>query len=409
MLIGVTYGNGLFIAVGEADTLITSPDGSNWIPRSSGTANKMLAGVSYGNGMYVVTMFDSGLTTSGKTILTSFTGIDWTIRDIGIATALTDVTYGGSLFVAVGGPDAVFTSPDGITWTLRRYGQSIPPQYFGVSYGNGTFVVSGVGGVILQSAPLEIGTSAISGTATAGGIGLQGVTITLTGPVSKTTTTAADGSYSLTGLLDGAYTVTPSLIGYVFTPQSRNVTISDNSATDQDFPAVPQQFTLNVTITGTGSGTVTSDPPGVTCNITTSKQFAAGSAFTLHAAPAQFSLFSGWSGICGGTGDCSITMDGDKTVMATFDLATPNRVRLDGVGQSYHSSILSAYLAAGSGDTIRMWGTDFTEDFTFGLGKPVTLKGGYDSSYSTNSGYTTLNGIFTILNGSLTVENLVIR
>jgi uncharacterized repeat protein (TIGR01451 family) len=48
-----------------------------------------------------------------------------------------------------------------------------------------------------------------------------GVTVTLTGASSATTTTAANGSYSFTNLPVGDYTVTPSLSGFTFTPPNR--------------------------------------------------------------------------------------------------------------------------------------------------------------------------------------------
>jgi len=173
--------------------------------------------------------------------------------------------------------------------------------------------------------------------------------------------------------------------------------------------AAPVYYSLAFTRTGSGSGIVSSTPGSMACDADCNGQFDSLVYVTLKAVPSQFSLFSGWAGDCSGLTDCSFTMDADKSVTAAFDRDTAHQVRLDGSGQYYYSSILAAYQAADTENIIRMWGTDFTDDFTFGLGKPVTLKGGYDGSYSTNSGYTTLNGILTILNGSLTVENLVIK
>jgi len=49
------------------------------------------------------------------------------------------------------------------------------------------------------------------------------VTITLTGAATMTTTTAADGSYSLSGLASGNYVVTPAQVGFAFTPGSTTV------------------------------------------------------------------------------------------------------------------------------------------------------------------------------------------
>jgi hypothetical protein len=39
LALGVTYGNGLFVAVGQFGTILTSPDGVNWTQRTSGTSN----------------------------------------------------------------------------------------------------------------------------------------------------------------------------------------------------------------------------------------------------------------------------------------------------------------------------------------------------------------------------------
>jgi hypothetical protein len=78
----VTYGNGLFVAVGGYDDqpfstsiILTSPDGVNWTEQTSPTSNPL-----YG------------------------------------------VTYGDGLFVAVGVLGAILTSPDGVSWTERTSG-----------------------------------------------------------------------------------------------------------------------------------------------------------------------------------------------------------------------------------------------------------------------------------------------
>jgi hypothetical protein len=72
---------------------------------------------------------------------------------------------------------------------------------------------------------------------TVGGDVQAGVTITLSGDSSATTTTGTGGNYSFTGLLNGSYTVTPSLSDYSFTPTSEIVTISDADDTGVDFAA----------------------------------------------------------------------------------------------------------------------------------------------------------------------------
>jgi hypothetical protein len=49
---GVTYGNGLFVAVGKYGTILTSPDGVTWTEQASPTGNPLF-GVTYGNGLFV--------------------------------------------------------------------------------------------------------------------------------------------------------------------------------------------------------------------------------------------------------------------------------------------------------------------------------------------------------------------
>lgn len=55
--------------------------------------------------------------------------------------------------------------------------------------------------------------------------GLDGVTVTLTGDASDSTTTAGGGAYSFT-VEDGSYTVTPTKDGSVFSPSSAAVVVS---------------------------------------------------------------------------------------------------------------------------------------------------------------------------------------
>ena len=77
-----------------------------------------------------------------------------------------------------------------------------------------------------------------------------------------------------------------------------------------------QLFTLSVS--DTGSGTVTSSPPGINCGSTCSASFASGAQVTLNEAPASGWSFTGWGGACSGTGSCIVTMSAAKSVSATF-------------------------------------------------------------------------------------------
>ncbi len=80
-----------------------------------------------------------------------------------------------------------------------------------------------------------------------------------------------------------------------------------------------QGVSLTVTRAGTGSGTVSSNPTGITCSPTCVANFSNGSKVTLTAASASGSTFSGWSGGgCSGTASCTVTLSGATGVTATF-------------------------------------------------------------------------------------------
>jgi hypothetical protein len=79
-----------------------------------------------------------------------------------------------------------------------------------------------------------------------------------------------------------------------------------------------QTRNLTVTKNGSGSGTVASSPAGVNCGGTCGAAYDYGTSVTLTPTPAAGSRFAGWSGACSGTGGCTVTMDADRAVTATF-------------------------------------------------------------------------------------------
>jgi hypothetical protein len=73
-----------------------------------------------------------------------------------------------------------------------------------------------------------------------------------------------------------------------------------------------------VTVSETGSGTVTSSPSGIDCPTTCTAIFPAGTQVVLTATPMSGSSFTGWGGACTGTGTCILTMNSSQSVSATF-------------------------------------------------------------------------------------------
>ncbi|MDQ6778207.1 MAG: cell wall-binding repeat-containing protein [Actinomycetota bacterium] len=83
----------------------------------------------------------------------------------------------------------------------------------------------------------------------------------------------------------------------------------------------PVQHSVIVSLAGTGSGSVSGS--GIACPGICTQSFASGASVSLSATPAAGSTFGGWSGGCGGTGACTVTLNTDMPVTATFFRALP--------------------------------------------------------------------------------------
>jgi len=90
------------------------------------------------------------------------------------------------------------------------------------------------------------------------------------------------------------------------------------------FQANITQYPLTVTKNGTGAGTVTSSPTGISCGTDCSENYTKDASVTLTARANSDSKFSGWSNGCTGTSTtCTVTMNAAKTVNAKFDAKAP--------------------------------------------------------------------------------------
>jgi uncharacterized repeat protein (TIGR02543 family) len=147
------------------------------------------------------------------------------------------------------------------------------------------------------------------------------------GPTQYTLTANTNGSGSVSlnppgGVYNSGATVeltaTPAA-GFQFsgwsgsltgTTNPATITMDGNKSVTATFTAIPPtQYTL--TVTTSGSGSVSLNPPGGVYN--------SGATVELTATPAAGFQFSGWSGnLTGTTNPAAITMDGNKSVTATF-------------------------------------------------------------------------------------------
>ena len=77
---------------------------------------------------------------------------------------------------------------------------------------------------------------------------------------------------------------------------------------------------LTVVKAGTGTGTVTSNPAGISCGTDCAQEYATGREVTLTATPDGANTFIGWTGACTGSATtCTLTMNQAKDVTASFD------------------------------------------------------------------------------------------
>jgi hypothetical protein len=155
--------------------------------------------------------------------------------------------------------------------------------------------------------------------------------VSIVGPTIDVPISVAYGEYSidsgpftsLQGVIRAGHTVTLRVLSSskAGTQTSVQLNVSGTTAVFS-VTTLATGNALSVVTGGTGSGTVTSTPAGISCGSTCSASFNTGSSVTLAATPGAGSTFSGWSGACSGSGTCTVSMTSARTVTATFSGST---------------------------------------------------------------------------------------
>lgn len=203
----VIYAFGRFVAVGEAGTIVYSPDGVTWtVSTVNGTTS--LAGIN------LTSMATSGSTLmavgQGGTVLTSGDGITWTPQATNItqnlhavaispavSTTLPSATSLGAFWVAAGDAGAVYTSADGVTWTQQTTGlESVSTAWRSVSILVNTTSILDCG----------VGSPAVTSISTSYWIALVGDNgkVATAGPAMAWTLSTLDGSPRLNKVISPA-------------------------------------------------------------------------------------------------------------------------------------------------------------------------------------------------------------
>ncbi len=205
----VVYGRGLYVAVGyrsapdqarDRPVILTSTDGLSWAAQDiPDPLLILLTTVTYGDGLFVAvgTGTDPFLQSYGA-ILTSADGLHWSSQHSAVGSLLWGVAYGNGTYVAVGDQGEVLTSPDGVSWSswvsMNPYGMLLPDHFQGISYINGTFIALTEPGMLIstdgrswehQHGFPSVGEAALhvaygNGRFVATGVGMIGVSTSLT-------------------------------------------------------------------------------------------------------------------------------------------------------------------------------------------------------------------------------------
>jgi len=138
-------GYGLFVAVGDAGSVLTSQDGLTWAASTTGiAATDEFKAIAFGNQRFVAA------DASGK-VLTSPDGVTWTATPTPPTSALQRLTFGGNRFVGLDVSKKVVASLDGASWTSLSTGLAGLAAMVSIEYGFDTLAVAGPAGAIHTS------------------------------------------------------------------------------------------------------------------------------------------------------------------------------------------------------------------------------------------------------------------
>lgn len=100
---------------------------------------------------------------------------------------------------------------------------------------------------------------------------------------------------------------------------------------------------------------------------------------------------------------CTMIMDDNKNLIAEFS-SCMYPARISGSSPAYYDYLQDAVNAAAAGDVLQSQNYLFTENVTFSNAITIIFEAGYDCTYETSTGTTTINGNLTINNGSVTIQ-----
>lgn len=155
-LLSVAHGKGLFVAVADGGTVLTSTNALSWTRRVSGTEGR-LQSVAFGNDRFVAIgglQLLSGVT---NIMLVSSDGVGWSPASAPIgASVLSSIQYASDRFLMTDTSGALFSSHDGINWSGTGLG------FRSVAFGGGVYAaIASTGSYFSPDGRILIATSIV--------------------------------------------------------------------------------------------------------------------------------------------------------------------------------------------------------------------------------------------------------
>lgn len=259
-------------------------------------------------------------------------------------------------------------------------------------------------------------TYSISGTVY--GASVAGVTISLAGVATASTTTDASGNYTFTGLAAGSYTVIPAKTGYTFTPSSRNVTVSDENESNINFTSAVNEtptYTISgtvsgavqsgvtITLTGTGSSTTTTDASGnYTFTGATNGNYSLTASKTGYSfTPTSISAIVNNANVTGKnfTAMANVVPSSAKTITA---------FSLNGVTGTINETVKTVLVDMPCGtDLTSLVATFVTTGVNVKVGSTIQISGTTTNNFTTSVIYTVTAADASTVNYTVTVDTLL--
>ena len=165
-----------------------------------------------------------------------------------------------------------------------------------------TFTVTSDHALSAAFAPLSYNIGVVGGGA-GGSVSIEPPTGPYAYGAAITVTATADPGYAFAGWSEGGTPISTSAL-YTFI-------VAGDHALSASFTQL--SYSVSTATAGAGSGLVSLDPPGGI--------YTYGAVVTATATAGAGSAFADWSGDCSGSGACVLTVDGDKSITATFATA----------------------------------------------------------------------------------------